>query len=105
MKKTLTVFALLSLFSVLASQVSISELLKWEDSIQSYLNQSDIEVFNLKVLNTDEMRELSFTYDKELSYAPGEYATFTCTGVADKATYTVFNLDCAEDEPTLWDEP
>lgn len=104
MKKTVTLALLLSLFSVLASQVSVTELLKWEKSIQTYLNQSDVEVYDLKVSTNDFTKDLSFSYDKEFADAPGVYVTFKCTGTADFDSYTVFNLDCEEEEPVLWDE-
>ena len=104
MKKTLTLVALFSLFSVVAGQVSIGDSHHWQKSIQAYLNQKDIVVYNLKVVDGNLIRSISFSYDIELVSDPGYDTTFQCTGTADKETFTVFNLDCEEDEPILWDE-
>ena len=77
------------------------ETLAWEKAAEQYLNVSDIEIFDLKVVGN----QVTFTYDKEF-YNPFVVATFECTGTGmsfgGQAMFQT--LECVEKEPTLWDE-
>lgn len=103
MKKILTGLCLIA-FIATANALTVEVQLQWEKAAQSYLNKKDIEVYNIKVVNGDFTRDLSFSYDEELSYAPGEYATYNCEGSADLFSYTVFTVTCEEEESILYDE-
>ena len=86
---------------------SIFEELKWEDTIQSYLNNQSLELNEITVTPNGALRDIVFTYDVEIDEAPGRYLTYKCEGSADAKTYTIFTATCKEitKEPILIDEP
>lgn len=101
--KYLLTLALTGVFYLSATYASYNyeETLAWEEAAESFLNVSDLEIFNLSVVGN----KVTFEYDKEF-YQPFVIATFECEGtgyyLGGQARFQTLN--CVEKEPTLWDE-
>ena len=81
------------------ASVSYEQTLAWENAAASFLNVSELEIYNVVV----EGNKVTFKYDKEF-YNPFVIATFECVGTANEGQTTFKTLECIEEEPTLWDE-
>lgn len=96
---------LLALLAFLGMSVSFAasyeETIAWEAAAEKYLNQGDLEIYDLELGST-----ITFKYDKEFLTPVYEVATFECTGVPYlTTTFPEFaELSCVEIEPPLYDE-
>lgn len=104
MKTSLFLFLFLVFSFGLQSTFALDteELQMWEKAAQTYLNDSEVEIYSLEVSS----EEITFKYDVTDTEYPYLDIVFDCVGEGriENGQPSFSTLTCEEEEPTLWDE-